>query len=233
MIAIIANTSRPIRALLASVSSVLIVHSLFYLTICAYYGSGDGTLLFDILRGFTRPLFLSLAIGLTVAGAFLVSYVFSPIFSNWVNDYPTKQRFVNILLCAFAAAILHGGLTVGEQIMIQDKLYAEIKTSENVKLKEQKLSEFIEGYTEEHGKAPDPDRLAIVENELEHKYWQFPIEVPLGIAIVVAFIAGFLFSKRKDFDESSSVAWKDVVLLGSSSTMVAILIVIVNWNIIL
>jgi hypothetical protein len=228
ILSIILKTSRPIRALLASTSSVLIVHSLFYITICAYYGSGDGRLLFAILQGFIRQLFLSLAFGLTVAGAFLVSYTFSPLVRSWVIDYPSKKGFLTILVCVFGAATLHGALTVGEKIVIQDKVYDEIKTSQNVKLKEEELSEFIAGYKQEYGRAPDQGLIAIAENELEHKYWQFPIEIPLGIAIVAAFVAGFFFSKRRDYNEPSPVAWKEVVLLGSSSVVVAILILIVN-----
>lgn len=231
ILSIIVNTSQLIRALLASASSVLIVHSLFYLTICAYYGSGDGTLLFAILQGFIRQLFLSLIFGLTVAGAFLVSYAFSPIVRSWAIDYPLKKGFLTILGCALGAAMLHGALTVGEQIVIQDKVYDEIKTSQNVKLKEEELSGYIAGYTQEHGRAPDQELMAMVDNELERKYWQFPIEIPLGIAIVAAFVAGFFFSKRRDDDDPSPVAWKDVILLGSFSIVVAILILILNRNI--
>ena len=133
-----------------------------------------------------------------------------------------------IVLCAFAAILLHGTITVGEQILIKDKIYIELKTSENARLKKKELLEFIADYTEKHGIEPNPKHVAVVKNELEQKYRQFPIEIPLGIAIIAAFIAGFFLSRRRNGDEPSPVVWKDIALLSCFSVMAAALILILN-----
>jgi uncharacterized integral membrane protein len=226
--AIIWNTNRSIRGLFAAASSVLIVHSLFYLVISTYYGCGDGRGLFAVLQGGIRQAFLFLTFCLTVAGAFLVSYAFSPAVRSWGGDCSSKKRVLVIVVCAFAAALLHGTLTIGEQIVVKDEVYAEIKTPENVRLKEEELSEYISAYTEEHGREPDQKNVGVVENELEQKYWQFPIEIPLGIAVLAAFIGGFFLPGRRDHDEPSPVAWKDIALLGCFSVSTVVLILVLN-----
>jgi hypothetical protein len=228
VLAIFWNIPRFIRALFAAASSVLIVHSLFYLVMCTYYGSGDGAVLFTVLRGGVRQAFLFFTFGLTVAGAFLVSYAFSPALRSWTLDGSSKKHAPVIVLCAFAAALLHGLLTVGEQIVAKDKVYARIKTSENVRLKEEELSRFIADYWEKHGRIPGRERTVVVENELEQKYRQFPIEIPLGIAAAAAFIAGFFFPGRRDCTEPDPVVWKDIGLLGGFAVLAVALILIVN-----
>lgn len=228
MVLIYSKARRPFRLLLASTSSVLIVHALFYLTISAYYGSGDGHHLFAILKGFYRPLFISLTFGLAVASAFLVACAFAPTAKSWVAGDSPKRSKLTILVCAFCAAMLHGALTVGEQIVSHDNAYKEIKRPESVKLKQKKISEFVAGYTQEHGKVPDLALLSNVKDELEQKYWQFPIEFPLGIAIALAFVSGFLFSKPRDNENTYPVRWRHVVFLGGFSIVVAIVILIMN-----
>ena len=228
LLAVFSRATRATKALFAATSSVLIVHSLFYLVICTYYGSRDGAVLFTVLQGGTRQVFLALTFGLTIVGAFLVSYAFSPTVRSWVVGRSSKQRVVLIILGMFGAVLLHGTLTVSEQVIVKDKIYAEIKTAENVRLKEKELAEFVAKYTEEHRREPEQEHVAVVENELEEKYWQFPIEIPLAIAIVIAFVAGFFLSVRKDHGEASPVVWKDIGLLGCFSVPSVLLILILN-----
>jgi len=228
LVAIFSKTTRATKALFSAASSVLIVHGLFYLVICSYYGSGDGGVLFAILHGNVRYGFLFLTFGLTVGGAFLVSFAFSPVVRSWVVDCPSKKQVLLIALSAVFAALLHGVLTVGEQVVVRDRAYAEIKTPESVRLKERELSEFVAEYTEKHGKGPGQEELAVVADELDRKYWQFPIEVPLVVAVLVAFMAGFLLSGRRDSDEPSPVGWKDNGVLGLASALSAALVVVLN-----
>jgi hypothetical protein len=228
MLAIFLKTNRSIKGLFIATASVLIVHSLFYLVICTYYGSGDGRILFNVLQGGIRQTFLFLIFSLNVAGAFLVSYVFSPIIRCWTLEGSSKKRALMIVLCAFAAALLHGALTVGEQIKVKDNIYAELKTSKNVRLKNEELSQFITQYTKKHGREPDPEHIAIVEKKLESKYWQFPIEIPLGIGVIAAFTAGFFWSRRKDSCKLNPVTWQDIALLSCFSVIVALLILTMN-----
>jgi len=226
--AIFLKTSRSIKGLFIATSSVLIVHSLFYLVICTYYGSGDGRILFTVLQGGVRQTFLFLIFSLNVAGAFLVSYVFSPIIRGWTLEDSSKKGVLMIVLCAFAAALLHGALTIGEQIEVKDSIYAELKTSENIRLKNKELSRFIAEYTKKHGREPDMEHIAVMEKKLERKYRQFPIEIPLGIGIIAAFTAGFFWSRRKDSCELSPVTWQDIALLSCFSVIVALLILTLN-----
>ncbi len=228
MLAIFLKTNRSVKGLFVATSSVLTVHSLFYFVICTYYGSGDGRVLFAVLQGSVRQTVLLLTFSLTVAGAFLVSYAFSPTVKSWTIEESSKKRVLMIVLCAFIAAVLHGTFTVCEQVIVKDKIYTEIKTSENARLKKSELAEFIADYTEKHGIEPNPEHVAVVANELEEKYRQFPIEIPLGIAIIAAFIAGFFLSRRRNGDEPGPVTWKDIALLSCFSVMVAALILILN-----
>lgn len=228
VLAILLNINRTMKALLVSASSVLIVHSLFYLVLCAYYGSGDGRLLSSLLHGTIRQAFLFVAFGLTIAGSFVVSYTFSPAVRSWVIGCSFKKRILVIGLSVFCAGLLHATLTVGERTMVKDKKYEGMKTSQNDRFKEEELSKFITAYMKEHGREPDEEQIALVENELEKKYHQFPIEIPLGIAIATAFIAGFFLSKRRDYDSPNPMVWKDIVLLSGPSGLLAVLILVAN-----
>lgn len=78
------------------------------------------------------------------------------------------------------------------------------------------------------GRMPGRERTVVVENELEQKYRQFPIEIPLGIATAAAFIAGFFFPGRRDYTEPDPLLWKDIGLLGGFAVSAVALILIVN-----
>jgi len=222
------ETGRFIRALCISASSVLIVHSLFYFTSSIYYGSGDGRLLFDALPEDLRRISLVLSFTLTVAGAFIVSYAFSPAITSWTAADSLKKRLPAVFLCALTAATLHGALTIGEQAVVKDRVYAEIKTPENVRLKRRKLAEFVEAYRAKHGKKPGPGSIEAVKHKLENKYRQFPIEIALGAAVLFAFIAGFFFSWQRNDDEPDPVSCKDIQRLCCLSAMPAALIIMLN-----
>ena len=228
VLAILSAASRAAKALFSAASSLLIVHALFYLLICTYYGYGDGEFLFDTFKGNYRHGFLFLSFCLTVGAAFFVSYAFSPFTRSWVVDFANKKRDVLIVFAAMAAVLLHGALAVGEQIVVKDHVYAEIKTSKNVRLMEKEFREFIAAYTEKHGRGPDPKEAAVVADKLKQKYRQFPIEIPLGLAVLIALMAGFFFSGTKEYDGPNSVRWKDNYVLGSVSALTALIIMVLN-----
>jgi DNA-directed RNA polymerase specialized sigma subunit len=75
--------------------------------------------------------------------------------------------------------MLHGTLAVSERNLAKDRIYVKNKTSVNGRLKADELTSFIEKYTEEHGRKPDREEINAFADELEKKYEQFPIEVPL------------------------------------------------------
>jgi hypothetical protein len=228
ILAIFWITTRQIRALLVSVASVLIVHSLFYLTVGTYYGSGDGHLVFTLLQGGVRQTFLFLTFGMTIAAAFLVSYQFSPMIKSWLESDAPKKRTSMIILGACIAVLLHGMLTMGERIVVNDTVYARVKTSENERLKKAELSKFITDYVEQYGVQPDKEQIQNLKKELKQKYWQFPLDIFLGIGIVVASLFGYWSSKHNEYQDSSPITWKDIFYLGSSSVLVAGLILILN-----
>ena len=216
------------KALLASAAGVLVVHSLHYLTIGTYYGLGDGRLLSKILPEDYRLIFLFLTFGLTIAAAFLISYFFSAMLKNWVIDCSPKQRNVVIIICAFLATALHGIFTVGERIVVNDKVYAEIKTSENDRLKEVALSRLIADYIKEYGKQPDPEQMRNFEKALNKKYWQFPFDILLGLGIASATFIGYFKSRRHEYEDSSPITWHTISRLGCSAILVIGLILILN-----
>lgn len=227
LLALFRGTHPFIKTLFAATSGVLIVHSLFYLVICAYYGSGDGALLFTLLQGSVRKFFLVLAFSLTILGAFLVSYAFSPATRNWVISHSRKQRSALIISGVLGAVLLHGVLTVGERVILKDRTYAELKMPVNIRLMHEESAEFIATYTRAHGREPSKEQIAAFRMALEEKYRQFPMEIPLGMAVLAAFAAGFFLSMRRD-DDCNPAGWKDVGLSGALSVSVAVFILILN-----
>jgi len=217
-----------VNRLLAATAGVLIVHALFYLVISAYYGSGDGTVLFALLQGGSRRAFLISTFCMTVSSAFLVSYAFSPATRGWIAVRSRKLRTVLIVMGVVSAALLHGALTIGEKIIVKDTAYAELKLSQHSRLMAEELSEFVAGYARENGSEPDPESIAAIKKALKAKYRQFPIEVPLGIAVLLAFIAGFFLSTHRAEDHHSPVTWKEVGVLGAFSGFVAVIILMAS-----
>jgi hypothetical protein len=230
LLAVSRITRRTTRRLAVATSSVLIVHAFFYLVLCAYYGSGDGATLFHIVHGRIRAAFLITTAGLTISAAFMVSYLFSPVMRTWVTGCRRQQGLALIVLGVFSAALLHAILTAGESIIVKDRIYAEIKTPVNVCLKEKALSAFLSVYRQKHGKEPSRDRIDAVRTDLEAKYGQFPIEIPLGAAVLSAFIAGFFLSGRRDHAERGPdpIVWKEIGWLGGLSALEVALILFLN-----
>jgi len=95
-------------------------------------------------------------------------------------------------------------------------------------LKESELDKFIADCIEEHGRKPDQAQLRNLAKALEQKYWQFPLEILLGMGIVVATLVGYIKSKRKEHEDFNPITWKNIFHLGSSSIIVASLIPILN-----
>ena len=226
--AIAFKTNRLTNALLSVTSGVLIVHSFFYLLIGAYDGSGDGGIIFNTLHGNARHAFLIVTFLFTVGGAFLVSFLFSPVVKSWTKNSHSKHPLFLIVLSVSVAVILHGTLTVVEQTMFKDSVYAEMKTSANDRLMEKSLSEFIETFAEKHGRTATPEEIDAARKELEMKYRQFNLEIPAGVAVFVAFLAGYLLSGNRKHNGSNPVTWKDNYILGSASLITAALIVTLN-----
>ena len=220
--------TRQIRALLVSAASVLIVHALFYLTVSTYYGSGDGHLVFTILQGGVRQTFLFLTFGMTLAAAFLISYQFSPMIKSWLESDSPKQKTWMIMIGACIAVLLHGMLTMGERIVVNDTVYASVKTSENERLKKAALSKYIADYMEKYGAQPDNEQIQNLKKELKQKYWQYPLDIFLGIGIVIASLFGYFKSQHNEYQDSKPIIWKDIFSLGSASILVAGLILILN-----
>lgn len=226
--AIFFRTTRLVNAWLAVASSVLLVHGLFYLVTCAYYGSGDGRILFDMFNENGRHGFVILTSCLTVGVAFFVSFTFSPVLRSWVDDYRSKNSFFLIILSIVAAVLLHGTLTVAEQILVKDQVYHEIKTSVNDRLKKDELSERLETYAEEHGREAGQEEVNLIAGELEKKYRQFPIQVPLYLSVLIAFLSGFLLSGNRNDSEPNCIKPKDNWILGSVSAVMVVLIGALN-----
>jgi hypothetical protein len=226
--ALLFRLNRLVKSLLAVASSVFIVHGFLYLCICAYYGSGDGRVLFDILQGKARYFFLALASLFTVGSAFFVSFAFSPLVKSWVNSYQPKKRLFLIALSVSFAIILHGTFTVTEQIISKDVEYAEIKTPVNERLMARELSDFKEKFIEEYGREATKEELHFAKKKLEMKYRQIKIENFLVVAIMAAMVAGYLFSGNRNCDETNRVTWRDNSILGSFSVLMAALIVVLN-----
>jgi len=227
------NASRPINALLIATASLLLVHSFFYLFVCAYYGYGDGVLLFKGLQGNVRLGFLFIAFSSTIGAAFLVSFFFSPVVRSWLAERNPKKQLVVVVLSGLVAVLLHGTFTLGEQIWMKDTVYAGIKTPEKVRWKEKELQQFILHYKQEQGREPEKDEIAFVAKELEKKYSQFPIELPLGGSVLAALILGFHYSRERNPDRAFPVTLKENALLGSVSVLAAILILLLNRRIFL
>lgn len=227
-IAILLKTTRLAKALFSAASSVFLVHGLFYLVICTYYGCGDGGILFDILSGNVRHGFLIITSCLTVVGAFIVSFTFSPVMNSWVVDCHSKKKFFLIILSVVLAGLLHGSLTVAEKFLVNDRVYDEIQTSMNDRLKQEELTEFIEQYDEKHGREADQEEIDAFKDELAKKYKQFQIEAPLLFAVFVAFLAGFLLSWNRNYSESNPIKWKDNCILGSVSALTVVLLMSLN-----
>jgi 5-bromo-4-chloroindolyl phosphate hydrolysis protein len=165
---------------------------------------------------------------MTVGTAFLISYQFSPIVKSWLADgYVNKGQWI-ILFCACIAVLFHAILTIGERILVNDTIYAGIKISENERLKAAELSKFIAAYIEKHGTQPDREELQDLEKMLMQKYRQFPLNILLGIGIVVASLFGYFKSKHNEYQDSNPIAWKDILCFGSTSMVVAVLILILN-----
>ena len=228
ILAIILSLSRAVRALFVSVAGVLSVHALFYLTVGAYYGSGDGHLLFTLLQGGSRQFFLLLTFGMTIIAAYVISYQFSPMVKSWIKEGVSEKKTSTIILCGCMAVLLHAMLTFGERIVVNDTVYAGIKMSENDRLKEAELSKFIADYVEKNGTRPDREQLRDLEKALKKKYWQFPLDIFLGMGIMAASLFGYLNSKRNEYQESNPISWKDIYYLGSISMLVAGLILVLN-----
>ncbi len=223
------SSSRSFRALLVSASGVLIVHAFFYLTVGMYYGSGDGQLLFKLLQGGLRQIFIFITFGMTVVSAFLISYQFAPTVKSWWGDGSLKKGSWIIILCACSAVLLHGLLTYGERIVVNDPVYDKIKSSAKERQKAAELSKLIADYLAQHGIPPDKVQMQNLEQTLKKKYWQFPLDIILGIGILAGSLLGYLKARRKEFENSNPITWKDIIPLGSTSVLVAGLIIILNW----
>lgn len=224
------RTTRLVKAWLSAASSLLLVHGLFYLVICTYYGSGDGRIIFDTFHGNIRIGFLILTSCLTIGTAFFVSFIFSPGVKRWVVDSHSINSHFLIILSTAAAVLLHGTLTATEHILVKDRIYAEIKTSVNDRLKEDELSEYLEKFANEHGREANQEEVKAIADELEKKYRQFPIQVPLVFSVLAAFSAGFFLSGSRKYRESNQIKWKDNWILGSVSVIMVALIVVLNTN---
>jgi len=228
VLVIFLSTTRSIKALLVSLAGVLIVHALFYLTVGTYYGSGDGHLLFNLFQEGVRRNFLIFTSTMAFGAAFLISYQFSPIIKSWLEDgYINRGKWI-ILCCACIAVLFHTMLTIGERILVNDTGYARIKTSENERLKAAELSKFIAAYIEKYGTQPDNEQIQNLKKELKKKFWQFPLDIFLGIGIVVVSLFGFFKSRHDAYQDSDPITWKDVFCLGSTSMVVAGLILVLN-----
>jgi len=228
ILAIFWSTSRSVRALLVSATGVLMVHALFYLTVGTYYGSGDGQLLFSLLQGGLRQAFLILTFGMTLAAAFLISYQFSPVVKSWLENDASKQRRSLTILCACIAVLFHAMLTMGERIVVNDTVYASVKATENERLKKAALSKYIADYMEKYGAQPDNEQMQNLKKELKKKYWQFPLDIFLGIGLVIASLFGYFKSKHDAYHDSGPITWKDIICLGSTSIMAIGLILVLN-----
>ena len=226
--AVFFRTTRIVKAWLSVASSILLVHGLYYLVICFYYGSGDGRIIFDTIHGNVRHAFLIFTSFLTIGVAFFVSFTFSPEVKSWVPDRHSKNGFFLIIISTTIAILFHGMLTVSEQILVKDSAYNEIKTSVNDRLKGNELSEFLDKYAKEHGKEADQELVKVIADELEKKYRQFPIRALLGFLILVALGAGFIVSGNRKYCESSKITCKDNWILGSVSALIGAIIVALN-----
>lgn len=227
-LALFLKTTRLAKALFYALSSVLLVHGLFYLVICTYYGSGDGRIIFNLFNGNVRHGFLVLTSCLTVGGAFFVSFKFSPAVKGWVVDFLSKNRSFLLIISVVAAAMLHSGLNFAERIFVNDRVYAGMKTSVNDRLKQEKLAEFIETYAEKYGREANQEEISAFAETLENKYGQFPIGPPLAFAVCVAFLGGFLLSGDENNDAPNPIKWKDNLILGSISLLTVVLIMALN-----
>ncbi len=83
-------------------------------------------------------------------------------------------------------------------------------------------------YIKEYRRSPDQEQLRDVEKVLGKKYRQFPVDIFLGMGIVAASLFGYFKSKRKEYEDSNPVTWKEIAQLGIFSGLVASLILILN-----
>lgn len=217
-----------VRTLCSATSAVLIVHAPFYLVTCSYYGSGDGAGLFDMLQGDTRTVFVAVAFVLTVLGAFIVARVFSPVARYWAGGRTSRQGIALVVLSVLGAAMLHGLATAAEQLVVQDGVYADIKTPVSERLKQEELVRRLAGYTRRAGGAPDGACIDGLKKELDEKYWRFPIEIPLGVAVAAAFLAGFMMSQSVERTKAGLIGWNELGRLVALSASAVVLIVLLN-----
>jgi len=219
---------RLVRAIIISLILILFVHASYYFTISMYYGTGDGSPLYFFLNEPTRLLFVALMSMLTVSIAYVLSLKYSPFIRTWVILEKKKDYIIVFCLSALIAGLFHGTLTIGEQYFSRDKHYASLKTPENVVQKEIALANQLDDYRKTFNKDPSPEYINKIEEELDKIYYQFPIEIPLGLAIAAGLVMGFICSTKKSNLPNDSIQFQDNIVLGVLSACFIAAIICVN-----
>jgi len=223
------RSGKVVRGLILSASTVLVVHSLWHLVIHTYYGSGDGRVLFHVLTGAMRDIFLWSVSGAAVIGAFFLSYTFSPEIRSWSIAVSGKRTAAVVLSGAIAAALAYGLLYLGEQALATDAFYAETNIPENIRLKEKERQFTYDAYQDRHGRAPDTEAREAIGRDLNRKYDHVPIGFPFGAMIAAALAAGFFRSRvTHRAIPPSTLMWHDIAALGLLSGGTAAMILLLN-----
>ena len=182
------------RLVLAGAATGFAIHGGMYLAVGTFYGSGDGTLLHQLL-GDWRPLVWAPAAVVCVGAAWLGARTVAPILRAHA---PATAQLMLIGLALAIGGAAHLALLLGERAVRPDATYTAIMKTEGQRAVERDVAVARAAHA-------TPAQLDEVERTSRERNRPFPFTPCLIAAIAAAAV--FAFSRSRPADRPAALAW--------------------------
>jgi hypothetical protein len=193
-------------------AAATIVHGLFYLATGTHHGYGDGWRLHHLLGSHRIWLVAGAAVAVLATGAWFAARI-AELVEPWL---PERRPLAALAGAVLLAATAHGALTIVELRWQARAQYQAAMTPESTRRVTRALAEFQ--------KTPrTAEQVAAARRALERRYRSFPLRPVLGVALVIAVLAGATRGLRRR-TPSQALGWG--ALRGPAAVAVAALLAV-------
>jgi hypothetical protein len=184
-------------------ASMLLIHSLSYITFAMHLGHADGDIVYRYTSDGTRNLLALVLACITVIITYLCSYNFGAYIHALMNNHSKIMSLTKFLGAMFIAGALSIGLMVLEENLIKNDVREKIFTAKYV----EELTTLVKRKQEHLERPLNAQEL----KDIKEKVTPYPLPLYTSIAMFFAAIFGYLKHKGlrlSDFDcESLSLKY--------------------------
>lgn len=179
--------ARPrVRLVAVCVGLVDLLHAGYYVVVATHYGFGDGRRLGEFL-GAGRHVLAVVGTLAVIALSYAMARELMRATAPFLSATSSSKRVGIVLAAAMMAALAHGGLMVGEQMLRADESYAKIMKPRSERQVEVELAK-LQAKRRAEGDAPSAAELEETRERLRQELRPWPLRP----VVVVGMLGGLL-----------------------------------------